>query len=80
MPVVCYFQPVFVRLVFLVFFEKSSEFPTVLFLVSEEFDAEVLRDVIYSITQANDLIILFNCTIFRFNDTVDDCHNISGIF
>ena len=70
MPVVYYFQPVLVRLVFLVFFEKSSEFPTVFLLIGEEFDAEVLCDIIYPIAQADNLIVLRNCGIFGFKGIV----------
>ncbi len=33
-------------LVILVFFEEPSELPTVFLLIGEEFDAEVLRDVV----------------------------------
>ena len=64
------------RLVFLVFLKEASELPTVLFFVSEEFDAEVLRNVIDPITQTNNLVVLFNRSVFRFDDTMNCCNDI----
>ena len=52
-PVVYCFQFILIGLILLVFHEESSELPTVLFLVSKKFDAEVLRKVIYSIAHTN---------------------------
>ena len=42
-------------LLFLIFFEEASELATVRLFIGEKFDAEVLRDIVNSIAQANNL-------------------------
>ena len=50
MPVVFHILHAFLGLVFLKFFEETSELAAMLLFIGEEFDAEVLCDVIYPIT------------------------------
>ncbi len=51
-----------------------------LFLISAQFDTEVLCDVVNAVAQADNLIVMFNRPVLRVNHTVDSCDNIGLIF
>ena len=71
MPVVCYFLLVLMSSFLLKFFEEPDKLSAVFFLIGEEFDAEVLRDVIYSIAHTDNLIVLIAREIFCLNNPMD---------
>jgi len=60
-----------VRFLLLKFLKESDELPAMFLLISEEFDTEVLCDVIYPIAEADNLIVLIAREIFCLNNPTD---------
>lgn len=80
MPVVYYFPRVLMSSFLLKFFEEPDKLSAVFFLIGEEFDTEVLCDVIDPIAHADNFIVLITREIFCLDYATNRRNKICGIF
>lgn len=59
-----------------IFSQESHELPAVFFFVAERRDADILSDVVETITQLDQLGVLSNRGILRLNHSLNDAHNV----